>query len=63
MSKDIDVVSKAKKVTDDFTSHPAYYMQIITMLGAVAIGYKILEAVVEAVDNVPVLPAVMEVVS
>eukprot|EP00179_Madagascaria_erythrocladioides_P020316 CAMPEP_0198334338 /NCGR_PEP_ID=MMETSP1450-20131203/19550_1 /TAXON_ID=753684 ORGANISM="Madagascaria erythrocladiodes, Strain CCMP3234" /NCGR_SAMPLE_ID=MMETSP1450 /ASSEMBLY_ACC=CAM_ASM_001115 /LENGTH=168 /DNA_ID=CAMNT_0044038921 /DNA_START=149 /DNA_END=655 /DNA_ORIENTATION=- len=53
---------KAKMVADDVKSRPAFYVQIASAVGVAAVTLTVLQAIINAVNGLPVLPGLFELV-
>lgn len=53
---------RAMAVASDVSTRPGYYIKIAGYVAGAAVGLTILRAVVSAVDAIPILPAVLELV-
>lgn len=56
------LVAKAKAVADDVAARPGYYSSIAGVASGGLVSFVVASAVVSALDKIPVLPSVLELV-
>mmetsp|Transcript_9510 Transcript_9510/g.19465 ORF Transcript_9510/g.19465 Transcript_9510/m.19465 type:complete len:165 (-) Transcript_9510:244-738(-) len=59
----IALAKKASEIVDDVKSRPEYYLQVAAVLGGSVVTITILQAIIGALEKIPVIPDVMELVS
>lgn len=63
MSLDTEMLTRrASEVVEDVKMRPAFYLQAAGVVGGVVVTITVLQAVVNAIEKIPVVPDVMELV-